>query len=661
MARSVTLGNGSILVGLDDFGQVRDFYAPHVGHSNHVSGASGNYAHRIGVFVDGKLSWLDDGSWKVTSLCMDDTVVGCLHAVNEHLGVTLSSSDAVHNEENVFLRTFTVGNERDEAREVKVFFSQQFRITESRRGDTGFYDPRVNAVIHYKGLHKFLINATHKGKQFVDYNIGLFGIEGKEGTYHDATDGILERNPIEHGSVDSVIGITLELMPKGHEEIHYWICYGKTIDEVHDLNEHVLKEQPEYLIRSTNEFWKAWIKKEEFKLEPLSESVQSLFKKSLLTIRVHMDNNGAIIASSDTDMLHHGRDTYSYVWPRDGAYIAHALDRAGYEDVARRFYSFMAERRERGGYLMHKYTADGALGSSWHPWMHGDEPRLPIQEDETAIVIYMLWLHYDRTKSLEYIESIYNEFIEPAANFMAGYIEAEYGLPMSSYDLWEEKFGSSTYTASCVYGALIAASNFANTLGKQEAARTYLAVAQRMRSGILEHLFDDELHMFVKQIVAVDGRDPEVDKTVDVSSFFGPLYFGIIEPDDERVRKALQVIEDKLRVKAHETGYVRYEGDNYYTLQETGTPNPWVITTLWMAKYKIMSAKTLDGLKEANEILEWTVRQANKSGMLAEQMRPDTGDHLSAAPLIWSHAEFVVTTLDYLEKYRELTEDHGAD
>ena len=53
MARAVTLGNGNLLVGLDGRGQVRDLYFPYVGEANHVSGASGNFVHRIGVFVDG--------------------------------------------------------------------------------------------------------------------------------------------------------------------------------------------------------------------------------------------------------------------------------------------------------------------------------------------------------------------------------------------------------------------------------------------------------------------------------------------------------------------------------------------------------------------------------------------------------------------------------
>lgn len=661
MARAVTLGNGTILVGLDYRGQVRDFYAPYVGHSNHVSGASGNYVHRIGVFVDGKLSWLDDPGWKATVGCLQNTVIGCLHVVNDELGITLTSSDAVHNEHNIFLRTFTISNERNEAREVKVFFSQQFRISESRRGDTGFYDPRVKAVVHYKGHDAFLVNAIHKDKQFTDFNIGLFGIEGKEGTYHDAADGILERNPIEHGSVDSVIGITCNLLPKGHSEVHYWICYGKDIAETHDLNKLVLDETPEALIRSTNEYWTAWIKKEEQDLSLISDRLQKLYQNSLLTIRVHTDNRGAIIASSDTDMLHHGRDTYSYVWPRDGAYVAYALDRAGYEYVSKLFYKYITKCIEREGYLMHKYRSDGVLGSSWHPWMHDGIPQLPIQEDETAVIIYMLWKHYERTKDLEFIESIYNSFIEPAANFMSDFIESEFGLPMSSYDLWEEKYGISTYTASCVYGGLVAASNFANTLGKEEAARTYAAVAQRMRGGIMDHLYDEKEKMFIKQIIPKEDADPIYEKTVDVSSFFGPIYFGVIDPDDVRVRKALQVVEDKLRVHAHETGYVRYEGDNYYTLHDTGTPNPWIITTLWMAQYKIMVAETMEGLKEAESILEWVADQASESGMLAEQMHPVTGEHLSTAPLIWSHAEFVTTVLDYIEKYKELNKASSGE
>lgn len=657
MARAVTLGNGNMLVGLDYRGQVRDLYYPFVGHSNHISGASGSFVHRIGVYVDDTISWLDDPEWDITVGCDAETVVGSMHAVNDTLGVTLSSVDVVHNEANVFIRSFTVCNERNEVRKVKVFFSQQFRIAESRRGDTGLYDPRVKAIIHYKGNDSFLINATHKDKQFTEYNIGLFGIEGKEGTFHDAFDGQLEKNPIEHGSVDSVIGMELKVGPKKCEQIQYWVVCGSTIAEVHDLNKYVLEETPERLLASTEKYWKAWVDKENRDLSLLSPELQTLYKRSLTTIRVHTDNHGGIIASSDTDMLHHGRDTYSYVWPRDAAVIANALDRAGYNDVSKRFFSFMTDRLERGGYFMHKYRSDGCLGSSWHPWIIEGVPEFPIQEDETALVLLMLWKHYEIVKDIEYIESLYNPFIEKAANFMVEFIESRLGLPNNSFDLWEENFAISTYTASAVYGALTSAAKFANLLGKEESARTYSAVAQRIQSSILEHMYDDELNMFVKNIRAYDDKDDVVNKTVDISSFFGPVYFGVVEPHDPRVRKALQTVEDRLRVDPKSIGYVRYEHDTYYTLQETGTPNPWVITTLWMAQYAISSAETLQGLEHAYKILEWTCDHATKSGVLAEQMHPHTGEHLSTAPLIWSHAEFVITVDEYLKKYAELSEE----
>ncbi|NCO61924.1 glycoside hydrolase family 15 protein, partial [Candidatus Kaiserbacteria bacterium] len=162
----------------------------------------------------------------------------------------------------------------------------------------------------------------------------------------------LEKNPIEHGSVDSVIGFTCEFDKNGYDEISYWIACGSSIPEVHDLDAYILRETPLRLIESTDDYWQAWLSKVDRDLSPLSPLLQALYRRSLITIRVHADNRGGIIASSDTDMLHHGRDTYSYVWPRDGALIANSLDRAGYPEVAERFFSFIAQCREPAGYLM---------------------------------------------------------------------------------------------------------------------------------------------------------------------------------------------------------------------------------------------------------------------------------------------------------------------
>jgi GH15 family glucan-1,4-alpha-glucosidase len=644
-----------MLVGLDYRGQVRDLYYPHVGEANHVSGASGNFVHRIGVFVDGVLSWLDSEDWMITIGADDKTSIGSLIAINAKIGVELRSRDAIHNEQNVFLRNFTLINLGVASREIKLFLSQQFRISESRRGDTAFYDPRVKAIVHYKGNTTFLVNAYIDGKQFTEYNIGLFGIEGKEGTYMDALDGVLEKNPIEHGSVDSVIGVEATLAPGAKADVFYWVVCANTVPAVHALDEYVLEETPERLIASTEAYWRAWLEKEPRDLTILPEALRTLYNRSLITMRVHADNDGGIIASSDTDMLHHGRDTYSYVWPRDAAVIATALDVSGYHDAAHRFFMFISRVIEPGGYLMHKYRTDGVLGSSWHPWMQQGEPRLPIQEDETAATIVALWQYYDRGRDLEFIESLYNPYIEPAAKFMCEYIEPTTGLPQASYDLWEEKYGTSTYTAASVYAALMAASRFAMMLGKDDDARTYQAIAQRMQAAIATVLYDESLGMFVKSVKHDADGDLTYDRTLDTSSFYGLIAFDVFDIDDPKITTAYKTVQERLAVHANSKGYIRYENDGYYRMRDADTPNPWVITTLWMAQYQIKKATKLTELKEPLELLEWTCSHATTGGVLAEQMHPNTRAHLSTAPLTWSHAEYVLTVDAYLKKVKELS------
>lgn len=654
MARSVTIGNGNMLVGLDPRGQVRDLYFPTVGEANHVSGASGSYVHRIGVFIDGRISWLDDPAWKVTCGLDEGSCVGSLFAENAELGVTISSQDAVHNEENIFLRHFTIHNQRSEMRTIKLFLAQQFRIFESRRGDTGFYDPRVNAVIHYKGDTTILINAMCGKQTFQEFNIGLFGIEGKEGTYLDAVDGKLENNPIEHGSVDSVLGLTFSVKGNSSNDAYYWVVCGASVAEVHTLDELVLNETPERLIASTQAYWEAWLEKEDSDLTSLPVELQTLYRRSLMVMRVHTDNRGGIIASSDTDMLHHGRDTYSYVWPRDAAIIAHTFSESGHQDVAKRFFEFMANCIDPSGYLMHKYRSDGVLGSSWHPWIINGQARLPIQEDETATVVFMLWEYYERTRDIEFIESMYNTFIEPAADFMCSYIEASTGLPQASFDLWEEKYGTSTYTAASVYGGLMAAAKFANLLGKDEPSRTYQAVAQRIQTAIGTVLFDEGTGAFVKHVLHGEDGELTYDRTVDTSSLYGLQLFRVFEIDDEKMSRMLARVEEKLQVHGNSKGFVRYEADAYYRMNDASSPNPWVITTLWIARFYIEKAQSIADLKYPFELLEWTASHATSGGVLAEQMHPETREQLSTSPLVWSHAEFVLAVQAYVKKVGEL-------
>lgn len=415
MPKSFTLSNGNLLIGLDQYGQLYDFYFPYIGLENHVGG---RLYHKVGVYVNGAFSWLDDGNWNIKITSEKENMTAVVIARNEGLGVQLHLEDTIYNEKDIYIRKIGITNFFNEDREIKLYINQQFEIYESHRGDTAYFDPINSVLIHYKGRRVFIINALKENTFGIDdYSIGLFGIEGREGTYKDAEDGVLSKNPIEHGFVDSTVGFTFNIKKQETHIMYYWIVAARSMSEAIDSNNYVIEKEPYYLIRSTQNYWKAWIHTRKYNFQGLSPEVVSLFNKSLLIIRSHFDNRGAIIASSDSDMLKSGRDTYSYMWPRDGALTAYALDRAGYYHVTERFYTFCRNIITDDGYFMHKYRSDESLGSSWHPWVHHGKLELPIQEDETALVVRSLWNYYETSKNLEFVEDLYNPLIKKQPNF----------------------------------------------------------------------------------------------------------------------------------------------------------------------------------------------------------------------------------------------------
>ena len=163
------------------------------------------------------------------------------------------------------------------------------------------------------------------------------------------------------------------------------------------------QDGPQGVIDRTSAYWRLWVGGTNINLAHLPNKVVELLKRSLLVVRTQIDNGGAIIAANDSDIMQFARDTYSYMWPRDGALVANALDLAGFPDVARWFYKFCSDVITDEGYFYHKYNPDGSPASSWHPWVLKGVQSMPIQEDETALVVWALWRHYFRYRDIEYI------------------------------------------------------------------------------------------------------------------------------------------------------------------------------------------------------------------------------------------------------------------
>ena len=647
MARSLVLGNGNMLVCYDEWGQVRDLHFPYVGLENHVGE---KLMHRIGLYVDGTMYWLSDGGYVIDIEYEENTFVASVRARHDVLQMELRFSDIVYNEHDIYVRHVEVHNLGSGDRAVKLFFNQQFHISESRHGDTGYYSPELHAMVHYKGRRVFLISAKSNDAFFDDYSVGLLGIEGKEGTWRDAEDGVLSKSAIEHGSVDSVIGLSLFIPAGGERTVSYWIAAGETYRRAERFHRDILRRGPEHLRKTTRDYWKAWIDRNDFSECNIDKKFVDLYYRSLLVMRAHTDNRGPIIASGDSSILQNGRDTYNYCWPRDASYITSAYIQSDHLSSSAKFIDFCNDLLTDDGYLLHKYRSDKSLGSSWHPWVRDGRAQPPIQEDETAITLVALHEHYKASHDVEFLERLYNPYIRRVANFLSKYRDKKTGLPLPSHDLWEEQFGTFTYTSSSVYAGLVAAADFAGTLGKEVARRRWQTAAEEVKEGIISKMIHPDGR--VMKSLRYTHFSPEADYTADASSFYGLFHFGVLDVNDPMLYRAYEYIKDHLTVRAGVGGIARYEGDKYFCTSGD-ISNPWIITTLWLAEYEIVKSKTKKELTEAGRHLQWALDRTNHAGMLSEQLDANTGTPVSVMPLVWSHAQYAITFLAYVRKLEE--------
>ena len=539
MPRDIPVGNGQMLVTFDQHYQIRDIYYPHVGQENHTGGSP----CRFGVWSPlpdsdqtggdrrkRRLYWTNQG-WDIKLNYVHETMATKAVLRHDVLQLELNCSDVVDFHRCLHVRRIEVKNLTSETRTVHLFHHNNFEMYGTKVGDTAYFDPQLRAVIHYRKNRYLMTTWFSDGEQRMDeYATGTAGFFNAEGTWRDAEDGRLGNNAIAQGAVDSTVMLRVELPPNETKVVYMVIGAGFSHDDLKELHHFLHVNGPQGVIDRTTAYWRLWLAATRLKFpEPEqhgpSEKVVDLFKRSLLVVRTQIDNNGAIIAANDTDIMQFSRDTYSYLWPRDGALVAASLDDAGFPDVARSFYKFCAEIIDDGGYFLHKYNPDGSPASSWHPWVSLGNPQLPIQEDETALVLWALWRHYQQYRDIEFVRPLWVNLITKAADFLVRFRDPDTHLPLPSYDLWEERWGVHAFTAASVYGGLKAAWQFAICFGDTKRADAYGKAAEQLREAFCKHFWSDEHGRFLRRIVPLDhdrtarlmaevlaGRSPDRDK-----------------------------------------------------------------------------------------------------------------------------------------------------
>jgi GH15 family glucan-1,4-alpha-glucosidase len=528
LTRPLVLGNGRILICEDDGGTIKDVYFPHVGLENH------GHSVRAGICdldESRRCSWFEgwnpvlrykssfrEDFLKGSAIQVGDPKLdeeGFVHGLisnigetvfrNPGMGIEVAFLDAVHPSANVFSRIFEVRNisETKRERNLRLFSNQNYNILENKIGETAVVDRDV--LIHYK-RNRYILHGSDP--KFDQYATGTAEWRGMEGTWREILeDGILSGNPVAHGSVDSTLGWTISgLGPGESRRVHLWIAFGKSYRNVMNFHQRIKRGERVSLYKTSFNFWNSFLERisvlpEAALMDRLPERVREIFYRSLIATVAHMDMNGSVIASSDSEIKQFGADLYSYCWPRDAAWACIALDRARYHHLSCEVFTFFAKTITDRGYFLHKYTPAGDFGSTWHP--------VPmIQIDETGLPLYALYHNWLCARNVWTAGRYFGSIASPAANWLLRTLD-ESGLPPSSFDLWEERKGVFTYSACTVYAGLRGASELARTLGNDDLSDAWSGGAERVRAAILRSLYDDQLGRFRRSI-----DDPALDSSL---------------------------------------------------------------------------------------------------------------------------------------------------
>lgn len=641
MPRTASIGNGHLLILLDEGGLVKDLYYPYAGLEEHTLGLK----HYIAVGINNKIYWLHKYLSKIEQSKKSLKAVATYNIYEEEVVIKIES--LVYNEKNIFLRKVAITNSSSQDKKIKFFFHQSFRISENKFRNTGYYDPDTNSVIHYRGRRAFLVGLYLNEEGLDDYTVGLYNYREYKGSYKNIDSYTLSKNSVEHGPVDSVIAKEFNLPSNKSETLFYYLTASKNIYYVKKLQNLLFEKTPQHIFETTNSFWYVWARQRNFPFLGLSKKVESLFYKSLFVVRSHIDSKtGGIIASGDSSTYEFDKDSYAYVWPRDAVYIAHSLDKLGYFTLSRKLYDFLISVLDTKGYLLHKYQQDKSLGSSWHSWVRNNKKVLPLQLDESALLIWSLWNHYQRTKDVEYIEKNFNLAIKKIADFLVDYADTSLSLPESGYDIWEEDYAMYAYSISSVIGGLDSASNLAYLLKKTSLGKKYKERADLYKASLKKYFYNSKEGFFYKKIQKDEAGNLVYDSIPDMSTFFGLWYFNVFDLENPLILKEYYRMITELEKEPN--FYIRYKGDSFLSSQNK--ENLWIITSLWMIIYQIRKASNKKDLKKVSQALDAIASLSSFSGIFPEQVSLKEHKPLNVAPLIWSHSCFLEAVAEYIEK-----------
>jgi len=602
-------GNGRILGTVGGSGSITQIFWPNIDFPHHVGRT------KIGLMSERSTSWLSSGGWKNELSYLPRSNV--IQVVSRKRGIRVKRNIFALRDEDTIVIIVEVENKSSRSSDFKVEFYGDFRILESPRADTVYYDSASQAIVFYKRDYFFAVGSDAD----IDTYSCLRADKHKELGLRMRAKTALE-NTCATGDAAGYMCWNLGKLGAGEAgRISIFLCCGNSSVEVLSKLEEKKKQDTqkilERVIEESNNFLNGT------RIPKMESSRRALFERSVLAIRLLCDSKGGILAAPEVDPDFAFSEGYGYVYVRNGVYTAYALDCVGQHGLARKFYEWLIKSLDHPGFLYHRYwTVPGFVAPNCGQPQPGD----------TAIFLWGLREHLGFTEDSEFVDRNWDK-IKLAANNLSEIVCEDKLIPPGN-DLWMERIGIHAYSTAEVYAGLRAASEMAEMRGERDEQEAWSRASDKLREGFLERFWDENREMFARSLIT---EKLVRDCTPDASLLGVSVPFNMTPPNSKKMLSTVSKIEEALRSRTG--GILRFKEDSYFG------GNPWTLTTLWLAWYKL----EIGDKQEADRLIEWCVRSKNSFGLLPQQVREKIWKKESAIPFTWSHALYIIAALKLLE------------
>ncbi|WP_413450847.1 hypothetical protein AA0Y32_01930 [Georgenia phoenicis] len=334
-----------------------------------------------------------------------------------------------------------------------------------------------------------------------------------------------------------------------------------------------------------------------------TEREREMAERALLDMRLLVQDNGAVAAAWHT--------IWRYSWPRDSAFTAVALARAGFLEEALRILRYNARTQRPDGTWEARTLLDGSGPPDARPW----------QLDANGWVPWATWQYLQVAPAAErdaVVAELYPT-VRAAADVAAASLD-ENGIPPARPDYWESGYPAPNLgTAAPLLAGLRSAAAVAELAGEDDDAARWLAAAAHLQRGI--DLSFGSIG-YQRTVVEGSGKDSAV-------AWLAPPF----NPATAEVRAELDTTWEVL---VQDTGGVQ-PGERW------GDDMTWTPETMFFAL-----AWASDGQQaKAEELVEWMDAHRTEVGAYPEKVGPD-GNPAAVSTLGWT-ASLTVLTLDALE------------